>query len=447
MNGKIIIRLICIVFLLTILPVSAHALTPAQIFNKVKDSIVVVLTFDAQGEPKSQGSGVILPSGKVATNCHVIEGATSYRVGRGKEFVPATLYGADSDKDIGLLDAKGIQGKPVQLGKAADLKVGDSVYAVGVPRGFELGFELSLSDGIVAQLRDGPAPFIQTTAAISHGSSGGGLFNAEGHLVGLTSGSFEGGQSLNFAVPVEWIGQVKPGSKPTTERRNHIEWLKEAIALDTAKDLQGLLDWCLKWTKSESKDAIAWYHLGVTYYDLNRYNDATEAYHQAIRIDPEYASAWINLGSSYYNLNRYDDAIKAYSQAIRILPGDTIGVHDAWYNIANAYGYLNRYNDAIDAYRKAIRINPGDSKAWTNLGSIYNDVFRFTDAIEVCRQAIRINPGDSKAWYQLGDAYRLSGNRTGALDAVRELRRLSPELADKLFNLIEFDASEGGKGK
>ena len=54
--------------------------------------------------------------------------------------------------------------------------MGEPVYAVGAPQ----GLELSLSEGIVSQLRGGPPPLIQTTVAISQGSSGGGLFNAEG---------------------------------------------------------------------------------------------------------------------------------------------------------------------------------------------------------------------------------------------------------------------------
>jgi len=271
------------------------ALTPSQVFEKVKDSILVVKTLDAQGKVKLQGSGVLLPSGKVATNCHVVEGGASYLVGRSKQFVPAILYAEDGDNDICILDAKGITGKPVQLGKAASLKVGEKVYAVGAPQ----GLELSLSDGIVAQLRGGPPPLIQTTAAISPGSSGGGLFDAEGRLVGLTTLYMVGGQSLNFAIPVEWIGEVKPGRKLAAEGRSQTEWLKRALALENLKDWQGLLDWCRKWTKSEPKDTIAWYGLGFAYGSLNRHNDAIEAYRQALRINPEYAEVWYNLGVVY----------------------------------------------------------------------------------------------------------------------------------------------------
>jgi Trypsin-like peptidase domain/Tetratricopeptide repeat len=280
---------------LTILPVLGHALTPGQVFDKVKDAVVVVKTLDGQGKMKSQGSGVLLSSGRVATNCHVVEGGVSYQVGRGKQFVSATLYAEDSGKDICLLDAKGIQGMPAQLGKAAHLKVGDTVYAVGAPQ----GLELSLSDGIVAQLRGGPPPFIQTTAAISPGSSGGGLFDKEGRLVGLTTFYLEGGQSLNFAMPVEWIGEMKPGRKPGAEGRSQIEWLKRCIALERTKDWQGLLDWCRKWTSSEPKDAYAWCSLGIAYGNLGRFNDATEALRQAIRIKPEYVNAWYMLGFTY----------------------------------------------------------------------------------------------------------------------------------------------------
>jgi tetratricopeptide (TPR) repeat protein len=462
MSGKIIIKLICIVFFLTILPVPGHALTPSQVFDQVKDSVVVVITLDAQGKVQSLGSGVLLSSGRVATNCHVVEDGVSYRVGRGDQLVSATLYAEDADKDICILNAKGLAGKPAQLGKAASLKVGDPVYAVGAPQ----GLELSLSDGIVAQLRGGPPPFIQTTAAISPGSSGGGLFDKEGLLVGLTTLYLEGGQNLNFAMPVEWISEVMPGRKPVAKGISLTEWEKRAIALETTKDWQGLLKWCRKWIKTNPKNSDAWYNLGHAYDELSRYDDAIEAYRQAIRIDPEYAKAWNNLGITYSKSSRYDEAIEAYRQSLRIDPKDA----DAWYNLGHAYDDLKRYTDAIEAYRQALRINPEYVTAWNNLGNAYDDLKRYTDAIEAYRQALRIDPKDVKAWYDLGCAYAdlkrytdaieafrqalridpkdanawnnlgvayaLSGNRTAALDAVRELRRLDPTQADKLFNLI-----------
>ena len=461
-NIPSVISLISAVFFLATLPAQVHALTPAQVFDKVKDSIVVVKTLDVQSKVKGQGSGVLLPSGKIATNCHVVEGGASYQVSRGKQLFRAALYAEDGDKDICLLDAKGIQGKPAQLGKAADLKVGDSVYAVGAPQ----GLELSLSDGIVAQLRGGPPPLIQITAAISPGSSGGGLFDGDGRLVGLTTLYIEGGQSLNFAMPVEWIGEVKPGRKQVAGGRSQIEWSKRAVALEELKNWQGMLDWCRKWTKSEPKNTGAWYRLGFVYVKLDRYNDAVEAYRQGLRIDPDNASAWHALGFVYFKLDRYNDAVEAHRQGLRIDPDNARSWFDlgicyfkldryndaveayrqglridpevaiAWVFLGAAYSNLDRYNDTIDAYRQAIRINPEYADAWFHLGIACNKLDRNNDAIEAYRQAIRINPEYAAAWHNLALSYYLSGNLTAALDAVRELRRLDPASADEVFNLI-----------
>ena len=303
--------------LLALLSAQLHAGTAGQVFDKVKDSVAVVKTLDRAGKEKGLGSGVLLPSGKIATNCHVVAEGASYRVGWGEQFVPATLYAEDYDKDICLLDAKVVGRKPVELGKAATLKVGDRVYAVGAPH----GLELSLSDGLVAQLWGGPPPIIQTTAAISPGSSGGGLFDSQGRLAGLTTLYLEGGQSLNFAMPVEWIAEVKPGRKEVSGEYGLSEWLMRAVTLEESEDWQGMLDWCRRWTKSEPKNADAWYNLGVAYgRDPKRYQDAIDAYRQAIRINPEHADTWNNLVVSYALSGNRGAAMDALQELRRLDP-------------------------------------------------------------------------------------------------------------------------------
>ncbi|MDP3181964.1 MAG: serine protease, partial [Desulfobaccales bacterium] len=194
-------RLVTLLLALVVMtPGLALALTASQVYEQVKDSVVVVKAYDRKGKQVGLGSGVMLPSGDIITNYHLFKAGVRYTVGRGKKAVPATWKAGDQDKDLCLLTAPGLTAQPASLGKAARLKVGEPVYAVGAPQ----GLELSLSEGIVSQLRGGPPPIIQTTAAISPGSSGGGLFNAEGELVGITTFYLKGGQSLNFALPVEW---------------------------------------------------------------------------------------------------------------------------------------------------------------------------------------------------------------------------------------------------
>jgi len=440
---------------LALLPVPVHALTPAQVFAKVKDAVVVVKRLDAQGKVKAQGSGVILSSGRVATNCHVVEGGISYRVGRGKHLVSAILYAEDRDKDICLLDAKGIQGKPVQLGKAAGLKVGDPVYAVGAPE----GLELSLSDGVVAQLRVAKndseegwdserLPLIQTTAAISPGSSGGGLFDGEGRLVGLTTFYLEGGQSLNFAMPAEWIREVKPGRTTVAESHSDAEltvaeshsddeWFGRAFEMEMGRDWEGLLDWCLKWTISRPENAIAWTDLGEAYAGLNRHDDAIKAYQQAVKIDAKYAWAWYKLGTAYEDLKRYNEAIEVWRQNLRINPDAEL----AWQHLGVAYGMLKRYNDGVEACRQAVMIRPQDGDAWTCLVDAYEHLNRHDEAveahnqaasrydndIEAYRQAIKTNPENDDAWRKLGATYELLNRHDDAIEAFRQCVRSNPD--------------------
>src|ERR1700690_1762199 len=97
------------------------------------------------------------------------------------------------------------------------LRIGERVYAVGSPH----GLERSISEGLVSGL-PGAAPdtIIQTTAAISHGSSGGGLFDSSGVLIGITTLFLKDGQSLNFAVPADQIEMLQ--RSPAERTRQYV---------------------------------------------------------------------------------------------------------------------------------------------------------------------------------------------------------------------------------
>jgi S1-C subfamily serine protease len=246
-------------FTIVVQPLTALALTPSEVFDKVKNSVLVVRTLNGEGTVISQGSGVLLPTGKIATNCHVVEDGAHFQVGRDQSFAPTTFFAGDGDKDICLLQANKVTGIPTQLGTAATLKVGEPVYAIGAPK----GLELSLSDGIVSALRGGTPPLIQTTAAISHGSSGGGLFDSEGRLVGLTTLYIEDGQSLNFAMPVEWLSGIIPGKKTAGKQRGEIDWLARAAKLANNKDWPTLLDWGMQWVRVDPESAHAWFFMAM----------------------------------------------------------------------------------------------------------------------------------------------------------------------------------------
>ena len=173
-------------------------------FEKGWRSVVVIETDDAQG------SGVIVRPGIVATNCHVVGNGAAIRVyearsRRAQTDTPyrAAIYAERRDDDLCLLIVAGLNGAAAKIRRAKTLAVGEKVFAIGAPK----GLEYSLSAGVVSQLRGNGnnAPIIQTDAAISPGSSGGGLFDGDGNLVGITTFKRRGAENINFAIPSEWI--------------------------------------------------------------------------------------------------------------------------------------------------------------------------------------------------------------------------------------------------
>lgn len=203
-------RLALLIVGILILAASASAQNAAAVFAKVSPSVVVVKGKTAQGSGvaisvKTAGFG---KETTIVTNCHVVAGEVVVAITHLSKTGYATVKSCDIERDIALVYLPG-ELPTVAIRSAASLIVGERVYAVGAPR----GLDLTISDGIVSQLRrDGIAnrvtPMIQTTAAISPGSSGGGLFDAQGRLVGVTTLYLKDAQALNFAIPSDWITQA-----------------------------------------------------------------------------------------------------------------------------------------------------------------------------------------------------------------------------------------------
>lgn len=202
----------------------------AQVFGSASPSVYSVLAWGKNGE-QMLGSAVVVGQNRLATNHHVIANADRIVVRHGDEQHEAIVESSDAGHDLALLQAPGISGAPVTLADSTRLRIGETVYAIGSPR----GLELSLSEGIVSSLRqtaDGAA--IQTTAPISPGSSGGGLFDAQGRLLGLTTAQVVNGQNLNFAVPVEWLRFVGLRTQTLATTTTPTPAATPAPALDSA---------------------------------------------------------------------------------------------------------------------------------------------------------------------------------------------------------------------
>lgn len=197
---------------------SNTATITTDMLQQCMSSIVGIYTastvYDRSGQAYTQdlgsGSGVIVSTnGYVVTNHHVIEGATNISVylQDGTKY-EAELIGNDSATDLAVLKIEGESFTAATFGSSAKSLVGEQVYAIGNPLGF---LTTSVSDGIISGLdrtitvEDQSMTLMQTTAAVNPGNSGGGLFNANGELIGIVNAKSTGTdvEGLGFAIPID----------------------------------------------------------------------------------------------------------------------------------------------------------------------------------------------------------------------------------------------------
>src|SRR5271157_2184082 len=171
---------------------------------KAANGAIVSIVMSKDGQPLAQGSGFLVSKdGLVVTNYHVIAQGSSavVKLPDGAFYAVEGVVASDKSRDIAVIKTNGKNFRTLTLGNSDRLQVGEQVVAIGNP----LSLESTVSNGIVSGIRtietEG-GDFLQITAPISPGSSGGPLFNMAGEVVGITTSHLAGGQNLNFAIPI-----------------------------------------------------------------------------------------------------------------------------------------------------------------------------------------------------------------------------------------------------
>jgi S1-C subfamily serine protease len=224
------------------MPASANSstgLTARQIYERDAPGVVFVRAdivqrsqspfdlFPTEQRGSATGSGFVIDkSGDILTNAHVIDGAVKVTVQFANDkTVTAKVVGKDTSSDIALLKVEpdGLSLKPLSLGSAKDVHVGDPTVAIGNP----FGLDRTLTTGVVSALQrriTAPNGFgiddvIQTDAALNPGNSGGPLLDAAGRVIGINSqietgaGGSQGSVGIGFAVPIDTAKRILPDLK------------------------------------------------------------------------------------------------------------------------------------------------------------------------------------------------------------------------------------------
>lgn len=188
--------------------------------QKNAERVMYLEMYDGRNKLIGSASGFFIEDGRtLVTNYHVIEDAYSITVhtADGSRSTKATTVLAyDKRADLAILRCDTDLGvRPLSLVDSDTAEQGDKIFAVGYP----LGLSNTMSDGIISsRYYDNGVDVLQITAAISHGSSGGAVFNERGAVIGVTSAYYDGGQNLNIAISSNTVRRIyeKRPNTPTT---------------------------------------------------------------------------------------------------------------------------------------------------------------------------------------------------------------------------------------
>lgn len=438
-----------------------------EVFQKAKDSVVSIEARDEHGQPESQGSGVVVGPEKVVTNCHVMDEAISLRVRWRDKALVGTPSRRDPERDLCLIAVPGLEAKPMPLRKRADLRVGESAYAVGNP----LGLELSVSAGLVSALPPVERTArLYTSAPLSPGSSGGGLFDDRGRLIGITTSIFLYGQNFNTALPADWVEELElrgvPAKAAKPELAPEPDWKAEAEKLEARKDWIGLAKLAEPWLAAYPTSALALVGRGIASSGQGRLDEAILDFRRAIALDPNLAAAQTNLvatlirqrksaealaeianlhaitheqdpiawalqGEAEFNSGHLDAARAAYERATRLNPGSAM----IWSWIGFIQFKQNDLAGAEKSLRIALRLRPDDPETRKRLAELQLRLGKGAEAADLLGAQAAANPNDVASWINLGLAEQKRGRLAEAEQAWRKALELDPVSADAWANL------------
>ena len=185
------------------------ALNAEQIYARCAPAVFYIEVYNKSGQMLGSGSGVFLSEdGLAITNHHVVEDAYSAKIQTtdGKVYNVSGYYEAKEAIDMALIQIDGSGFSYMEIGDSKNIAGGQSIFTIGSP----LGLDNTISTGIISNPNRvlGGLGYIQISAPISHGSSGGALINDKGQLIGITSAGFDDGQNLNLAVPIHRMNEL-----------------------------------------------------------------------------------------------------------------------------------------------------------------------------------------------------------------------------------------------
>ena len=323
-----------------------HALAAGASSDSLQPSaFVTVATGVVRVEVKRQqgglsiGSGITVAPSIVVTNCHVVRDAVAIDISGGGALWSVSGLAADGVHDVCFLRVPNWSGRPATLAARTSLRLGQPVAAIG----FTGGVGKTMRFGRVQALHplDG-GRIIESDTAFTSGASGGGLFDAEGALVGLLTFRLKGRGGSYYSLPVAWVrdrlpqdgdwAEVAPlpDALPFWQRDvDTMPFFMRAAPLYSEERWGELVELTQRWSTAEPNDAEPLCLRGDAMQKLGRPEAAVAAYTEAVELGPDVPGAWYGLALAYAVLGDAVGSGRAESRLADLDPALAAKLHDA----------------------------------------------------------------------------------------------------------------------
>jgi hypothetical protein len=351
---------------------SAKELSTSEIYRSAKAAVVKLTVLGQHNETLKIGTGFFVSQkGVLVSNRHVVEEGYSIvaEAQNGAHYFCEGALSLPEDQDIAVLKFKASDQVFINVPAATTIEPGQKVVVIGAP----LGLENTVSDGIVAALRQ-ESDWIQITAPISPGSSGSPVFADDGTLIGMATLSLVNGQQLNFAIPSKFIATAieKAGTTPLPLPVKAIPRTASALAAEPEEIKRA--------RESVSKSPV-----------------------EAMRIANKYLQ---------------EDKSDFFAWRLRVVAADALGLQDEY----------------LRSVQGAVRNLPEDMQTCSGLAyTLWSQSHSKSDRRvapllkQVAEKAISLGSDYSGAWAALVGAYELLGDRDTAKEISEKEKALSEQ--------------------